>query len=160
MSLPVTMTYIKENVSLIGISGISPGTSCFTEILSGIAEQSVIVDMINYSSMPGRDMNFSFSVSDNDLPNVLTSVGKFKISYPLLHTDVSSRNTKFCFYSDEMRVKEGVAAGLLKLFEDEQISIKLITTSETEISVLVDDIFAEQIIRLSVERLKSKIEVL
>ena len=156
----ITCVFIKEDISLITINGVLPGNKCITEMLSNIAASGILIDMINYSTMPSKDTNFSFSVLDNDLPKVLPIVGSLKSTFPIINTDVSSRNTKFRFYSDNMASTEGVASSLLHSLDSEKVEIKLITTSDNDISVLVDGMSAESVVKLAVETYGAKLNIL
>lgn len=64
--------------------------------------------------------------------------GAEKAAYPNIRTDINSGNFKLHFTAEEMLGKPGVTAYLLGLFCEADIDVKMISTSEIDISLLID----------------------
>jgi aspartokinase len=96
------------------------------------------VDMISQTAPQGANINLSFTVDDNSLPLLLKLTAKFKSINKAIRTDINSGNTKITFFGENMNVSSGVAAKVFSVFTQANAEIKIVTTSETEISCLTE----------------------
>jgi aspartokinase len=111
--------------------------------------------MISLNPSQGLNQTVSFSAMDDDLSKILSTIGMFKASFPDIRTDVNSRNCKITFSGETMDTRCGVAAYVFEAFANYDVEIKLITTSETKISCLVDEAQYDKV----VEILEDKFEI-
>lgn len=138
MSEKVISSYtVTHGVALITIDNIPNNTRVVSEIFNAIAEQNINIDMITQSPCYKGILNISFTIPGEDMPKAITALAKFKKEIPALRLDIDSNNTKICVLGEGMRTASGVAANLFTVLSRVEIEIKLVTTSETDISYLV-----------------------
>ncbi len=135
-----TITDIEffPEVAIVTLNNIPNTPSSIANILSVIAENGISIDMISQTEPYKDKINLSFTLSQDDLSEVIGLTGKFKSLTPSIKADINGNNTKILLSGDGMRSESGVAAELFSLFAKENIRVKLITTAETEISCLID----------------------
>ena len=114
-------------------------------IFTALSEEGVNVDMIvqNISDEGRTDMTFSCPTDQVARAEkaLLAIKGKGEINYAELVADEDV--CKVSVVGIGMRSQSGVAAKMFKVLSDEGINIKVITTSEIKISVLVDRKYME-----------------
>ncbi|MBR5152673.1 MAG: ACT domain-containing protein [Clostridia bacterium] len=127
-----------EDVALVTVNNIPNTPQSLALILKEIASRQVTVDMI-CKTAPYKDrINLSFTVPQESLSQVIGATTEFKKMNKEISTEVNGNNTKVILSGAGMRNTYGVAAELLSQLAEADISIKLITTGETEISCLID----------------------
>ena len=138
MSKKVISNYtVTECVSLITMDNVPNNSKIISEIFNAIAKQHINIDMITQSPSYRGILNISFTIPGKDMPKAITALAKFKKEIPTLRLDIDSNNTKICISGEGMRTIPGVAASLFTVLSSIEIEIKLVTTSETDISYLV-----------------------
>ena len=90
-------------------------------------------------SIPLISLTYTFAYEASELTSTLTTVGKIKGSYPNVRMDVNTSNCKLTFKGEAMKSRCGVAASVFASLGENGVEVKLITTSETKISCLVDE---------------------
>ena len=78
-----------------------------------------------------------FRSDSKDLVRTLSIVQRFRVQYPNVRPSVSSGCCKIQLYGEEMRARPGVAAQAFRLVSEQTGDIRLITTSEVDISILI-----------------------
>ena len=134
----ITQIDYLEDVALVTINNIPNLTKNVSFILSEIASRGVTVDMICQTAPYKDKINLSFTVPQDSLADVIAATTAFRSVAPDISTDLNGNNTKIILFGEGMRNTSGVAAELFELLADADISVKLITTGETEISCLID----------------------
>lgn len=134
---PVTSLNITNNVALVTIDRIPNNIHMISEIFTTIANEKVNIDMISQTPPYGGNVNISFSLPSDMLVRVISALNKFKKKAPQLRIDVDADNTKLSIYGEEMKNIPGVAARLFTLLAEHGVEIKLVTTSEVDISYLI-----------------------
>jgi len=128
---------VTDGVSLITMDNVPNNSKIISEIFNAIAKQHINIDMITQSPSYRGILNISFTIPGKDMPKAITALAKFKKEIPTLRLDIDSNNTKICISGEGMRTIPGVAANLFTILSSIEIEIKLVTTSETDISYLV-----------------------
>ena len=85
----------------------------------------------------GETADVSFTIDSKDLVRTLSIVQRFRVQYPNVRPSVSSGCCKIQLYGEEMRACPGVAAQAFRLVSEQTGDIRLITTSEVDISILI-----------------------
>ncbi|TRW97449.1 aspartate kinase [Paracoccus sp. M683] len=127
-----------------------PGISA--AIFAPLAEAGVNVDMIvqnisekDYDDHPGSVTDMTFSVPVNQVERAKKAMEQARqsgaIQYDELIVDIDV--AKVSVVGIGMRSHAGVAARMFKALADENINIKVISTSEIKISVLIDRKYME-----------------
>ena len=151
------ITYEEENMEQAAISGIAfnrdeakltilgvpdqPGVA--HNILGAIGEANIEVDMIIQNVAADETTDFTFTVHRNDYDSALEILNK--TSKELGAREVVGDNTivKISLVGVGMRSHAGIASQMFKALADEGINIRMISTSEIKISVVVDEKYLE-----------------
>ncbi|MCX7920667.1 MAG: ACT domain-containing protein [Clostridia bacterium] len=136
---PITKISVAYNVALVTVDNLPNNMKLISDIFNTIAEQKVNIDMISQAPPYRGSINISFSLPSEDLVKTIAALNKFKKDVPNLRIEVDANNTKLSVYGEEMKNIPGVAANLFTLLAQNGIEIKLVTTSEVDISYLIYD---------------------
>lgn len=134
----ITEVGYLSDVALVTINNIPNTPQNLAAILNEISDRQVTVYMICRTAPYKDKVNLSFTVPQESLAEVVGATAAFKALSPEISTDMNGNNTKVILSGAGMRSTYGVAAELFQVLSDADISIKLITTAETEISCLID----------------------
>ena len=118
------------------------------KILGHIAEANIEVDMIVQNAAKNGLTDFSFTVSRNDLDKAMKVLEKEVTPYlgeEGILTDASI--AKIYCVGIGMRSHAGVAAKMFRILAEENINIKMISTSEIRTSIVVDEKYMELAVR-------------
>jgi len=133
----VSKITVTEEVALITINKVSANLNLLADVLKSFSDAEINIDMISQSAPQGNNVNYSFSVSSEDIVNVLSICNNLKQRYGSIKPMVISGNCKIQLYGEEMREMHGVAARAISAIADTGIELTLVTTSEVDISLLV-----------------------
>ncbi len=128
---------LKDDVTLISMCECPCDISSLAEVFTMITDAGIDVDMISKFPPVGANSGFSFSVSDDDFVSVLSIASSLRAKQPKIKISVSSGNCKITVSGNAMPGTPGVAAKVFAAVSKAQADIRMITTSETEISMLV-----------------------
>lgn len=134
---PVSSINVTYNVALVTIDRLPNDTRLISDIFNAIAKRNINIDMISQAPPFRGSVNISFSIPSADLVNALSALNEFKKTAKDLRVEVDADNTKLQVYGEGMRNIPGVAARLYTVLAGEGIEIKLVTTSEIDISYLI-----------------------
>jgi len=131
----ITLVHVKD----------TPGISA--QIFSPLAEKKILVDMIIQN--PSRDgvTDMTFTVPRADVKQTIKTLDelKYEIGFEEL---VSNLNvSKVSIIGVGMRNHSGVASRAFRALADENINIKMISTSEIKVTCLIDDKYTELAVR-------------
>ncbi len=151
------ITFEEDNMEQAAISGIAfnrdeakltilgvpdqPGVA--HNILGAIGEANIEVDMIIQNVGGDGTTDFTFTVHRNDYENALEILNN--TAKELGAREVNGDNTivKISLVGVGMRSHAGIASQMFKALADEGINIRMISTSEIKISVVVDEKYLE-----------------
>lgn len=126
-----------EDVALVTLRGCPATLPFAAHIFQEIAAQNINVDMISQSAPAGGAADLSFTVAGGDIGAVLRLCARLRTETPRLKTDISGGNCKFSFSGEAMRIRPGVAGQVFAAAAAAQVDVRMITTSEVDISLLV-----------------------
>lgn len=129
---------IKHDITLITLCEVPSDPCIISSIFESISAAGINVDMISQSAPHGSRIEISFTVDEVNFASVLTITNEFKKLYPDISALVSSENVKITVADEAMKSETGVAFRIFKAAALADTEIKLVTTSETEVSLLVD----------------------
>jgi len=138
------VAYSRDEAKLTLLS-VADRPGIAATIFSALSEAGVNVDMIvqNISEEGRTDM--TFSCPTNEVARAEAALDRIKqdghLNYAELVADTDV--AKVSVVGIGMRSQSGVAAKMFKVLSDEGINIKVITTSEIKISVLIDRKYME-----------------
>lgn len=133
-----TVISTVDNITLVTLVGFPAQVDSIATILKSIAEYNINIDMISMAPTHGAFMGLSFTISDNDLVEVLAFTTKLK-KETNVNVIVSSVNHKISVYDPAMKNTPGIAAKVFDAIAGTKADLRLITTSEVEISLLVTE---------------------
>ena len=151
------ITYEEDNMEQAAISGIAfnrdeakltilgvpdqPGVA--HSILGAIGDANIEVDMIIQNVGADSTTDFTFTVHRNDYDRALAILNK--TAKELAAREVVGDNdiVKISLVGVGMRSHAGIASQMFKVLADEGINIRMISTSEIKISVVVDEKYLE-----------------
>ena len=132
----------EAKMTLISVAD-RPGIAA--SIFGTLADKGVNVDMIvqNISDDGRTDMTFSCPVDQVELATVTLNEAKIKKTFNYRELVADQDVSKISVVGIGMRSHAGVAAKMFQALSNENINIKVITTSEIKISVLIDRKYME-----------------
>lgn len=129
---------LQKSEARITLAGVPDVPGIVYRIFSRIAAAHVVVDMIvQNTSIDGRT-EVSFTVSDADLSAALAVVGRIAEEIGARGVQHEADVSKVSVVGLGMRVHSGVADRMFDALATHGINIRMITTSDIKISVLVD----------------------
>ena len=151
------ITYEEDNMEQAVISGIAfnrdeakltilgvpdkPGVAY--SILGNIGEANIEVDMIIQNVGSDGTTDFTFTVHRNDYEQALAILQKTAEELGAREVLGDSDIVKISLVGVGMRSHAGIASQMFKALADEGINIRMISTSEIKISVVVDEKYLE-----------------
>lgn len=134
-----TITKISacEDVALITLRNSPADMKFISKVFKMISQRGINVDMISQTAPLGGRISLSFTISGEDLGSVLELFAKLRNDNPELKSDICSGNCKISIYGEAMSNTPGVAAETFDIIANLGVDVRLITTSEVDISILV-----------------------
>lgn len=135
---------VRENVTLVVLGPMSSELVAVASVFEAMAAAKINVDMISQSPPQGASTHLSFTISDDDLEKALGLIARMRHEHPELKLAISSGNQKLTVFGDAMRHQPGIAANVLRAAAMAAADIRLVTTSEVDISLLLPPSGAEE----------------
>ena len=133
----ITDLRITEDVVLITFHNLVGNSTVIAHVLDRFAKAKLNIDMISQTAPQGGDFSLSFTARGEDLQDILVLSGEIKKEHPQIQMMVNSGHSKILLYGDEMKNMYGVASHVFSVLGDIDAEVLMITTSETEISLLL-----------------------
>jgi len=115
-----------------------------SKLFEKIALDGISIDMISQTAPFNGKVNVSFTIPKNDLMECKKIVGCFVPKGSMI---IDEEITKFSLVGLGMKNTSGVASKVFKIFSDNNIAVKLITTSEIRITCAINSSCKEVAIR-------------
>lgn len=151
------ITYEEDNMEQAAISGIAfnrdeakltilgvpdqPGVA--HKILGSVGDANIEVDMIIQNVGADGTTDFTFTVHRNDYDNALVILNKTAKELGAREVVGDNAIVKISLVGVGMRSHAGIASQMFKALANEGINIRMISTSEIKISVVVDEKYLE-----------------
>ncbi|NFD28409.1 aspartate kinase [Clostridium botulinum] len=119
----ITMEDINENINIVA------------DIFSRLAEKQINVDMISQTAPINSRISLSFTIPKEDLQEGMKIIKNYASKDKI---KIDENLTKFSIVGIGMKNTSGVAAKMLKIFSDNNIRVKMITTSEIRITCAIN----------------------
>lgn len=134
----VTGLSVSDNVLMVTINNVPYTTRNISDIFGRLASQDVNVDMISQTSPTDGFVNVSFTTSKDDVYLIEEVINSLTKDMPGITTSKDSEITKVSVVGMGMRNLSGTAAKIFKIFSDNDIQFKQVTTSEISISYTIN----------------------
>jgi len=129
----------EANDAKITVMNIPDRPGIASEIFGPLAKHSVVVDVIVQNTSSEGMVSVSFTVPKVETEKAVDVIeSTFRSKYPSMAIATENNIAKVSVVGVGMRHHPGVAARMFQVLADAKINIKLITTSEIKISVLID----------------------
>lgn len=148
MSQHATVT-TADGITLITMPDVPADINFVAKIFENIASLGINVDMISLTPPQGPNIDLSFTIGDDDLGKLLAyNADRRNNGESSIQPVVSSGNCQISVYDPAMETTPGMAAKIFRAAAKASADIRIITTSEVQISLLVtqadfDAVFAE-----------------
>ena len=128
---------VREDVTLISMHDSPADIGTVADVLQKIADAGINVDMISQTPPNGQHSSLSFTVDGDEFGGILRVCAEMREKNPDLKISVSSGNCKISVYDAQMNEEAGYAAKVLAAAASVRSDIRMVTTSECDISILV-----------------------
>jgi aspartate kinase len=134
----------EAKITILGVPD-KPGVAF--HILGPIAEANVEVDMIIQNQSVDGKTDFTFTVSRNEYAKAMSVLEGVKADIGAASVTGDAKVSKVSAVGVGMRSHVGVASQMFRTLSEEGINIRMISTSEIKISVLIDEKYMELAVR-------------
>jgi aspartate kinase len=134
-----------KNTARIAVIGLEDQPGIAFKLFNHLARHNVNVDIILQSV--GRDgtKDISFTVKKDDLEEAVATIERHRQSSLKCHKiDVEKGVAKVSIVGAGMMTNAGVAAKMFEALYDVGVNIKMISTSEIRVTVLIDEVHVEK----------------
>ncbi len=136
----ITVNRDEAKLTVLGVPD-KPGIAA--RILGPIAEANIEVDMIVQNVGADGTTDFTFTVHRNDYDRALESLQRVAGELGARGIEGDKRIVKISVVGVGMRSHAGIASTMFQALAGEGINIRMISTSEIKISVVVDERYLE-----------------
>lgn len=126
-----------EDVAKITVIGMPAKVGTLSLLFNTLASAQVNVDIIIQSSYDAAVTNISFTVSSDDLAHALEVLNQKSAELGFESVDYEKGLTKVSIVGAGMVTNPGVAAEMFRQLAEQQISIKMVSTSDIKISCVI-----------------------
>jgi aspartate kinase len=134
----------QARVSLVGVTD-RPGIAA--EIFNALADEEINVDVILQTVAHDATTNIDFTVPTNELENAKNIVKVFVQKGEIKSSDYNESIAKVSIVGVGMKSHAGVAAKAFSAMAAENINIRMISTSEIKVSMVIEDKYSELAVR-------------
>lgn len=125
-----------DEITLVTLQNCPLDLGFAAKVFRRIGELGVDVDMIALAPSQGGATSISFTLADNDLDKLLSFTSELQSRFQV-KAIVSSGNCKISVYDRNMKNTPGIAAQVFSAVAAGSAEVRIITTSEVDISLLV-----------------------
>ncbi|CAN5670963.1 aspartate kinase [soil metagenome] len=136
----ITVNRDEAKLTVLGVPD-KPGIAA--HILGPIADANIEVDMIIQNVGADGTTDFTFTVHRNDYDRALESLRKVARDLAARGVEGDNKIVKISVVGMGMRSHAGIASKMFRALAEEGINIRMISTSEIKISVVVDEKYLE-----------------
>ena len=130
----------EAKLTILGVPD-QPGVAA--QILGPISDANIEVDMIIQNVAADSTTDFTFTVHRNDFDKALKILQEISTSLGAREVIADKAIVKVSIVGVGMRSHAGIATKMFKALSDEGINIRMISTSEIKISVVIDEKYLE-----------------
>nr|WP_291956823.1 ACT domain-containing protein [Mahella sp.] len=123
---------------MITLNAIPHSARVIADVFNSLADKHINVDMISQTTPVEGLINISFTIPETDLNDAISAMSRFKKQSDSFRIDIFGGISKLTIEGSGMERQPGIAAKIFDVLAQEDIRIKLITTSETKISCVID----------------------
>jgi aspartate kinase len=133
-SKPVTGLATSDEDIAVTLKDITNDINLLSNIFESIGSKRINIDMISQTAPVDNMVNISFTIPENDLTECMEILKRYARKDKIT---IDKDITKFSIVGIGMKTTSGVAARMFKLFNANNIEVKMITTSEIRITCAI-----------------------
>lgn len=137
----------NQNEAQLTVQGVPDQPGVAHRILGPIAEANIEVDMIVQNVGADQTTDFTFTVHRNDYDKALAILQDACKALNARKVSGDTHIVKISVVGVGMRSHAGIASKMFQALSRETINIRMISTSEIKISVVVDEKYLELAVR-------------
>jgi aspartate kinase len=134
----ITGLSVSDNVLMVTVNHVPYSPGNISEVFGRLAGRDINIDMISQTSPVEGYVNISFTTSKDDEFNIDEIMKELKNEIGSIEVQKEADISKVSVVGMGMRNESGVASKIFKLFADNSIRFKQVTTSEISISYTID----------------------
>ena len=135
----------EAKITVLGVPD-TPGVAY--QILGPVADANIDVDMIIQNTGADHTTDFTFTVNRNEYARAMDLLETLKPKLGAREIIGDKTIAKLSIVGVGMRSHVGIASTMFKTLAKENINIRMISTSEIKISVVIDEKYLELAVRV------------
>ncbi|MGG3886406.1 aspartate kinase [Brevibacillus panacihumi] len=136
-----------DEVAKITVVGMAAKVGTLSRLFNTLADHRVNVDIIIQSSYDSDVTNISFTVAAGDLKHALDTLAKNQAELGFEKVDYEEGLSKVSIVGSGMVNNPGVAAEMFRVLAEQQITIKMVSTSDIKVSCVIPADLTELAVR-------------
>jgi len=136
-----------DEVAKITVVGMAAKVGTLSRLFNTLADHRVNVDIIIQSSYDSDVTNISFTVAAGDLKHALDTLAQNQAELGFEKVDYEEGLSKVSIVGSGMVNNPGVAAEMFRVLAEEQITIKMVSTSDIKVSCVIPADLTELAVR-------------
>jgi len=138
-NLVVRGVAFEDEITKVTVLGLANSLTSLSTIFTTLAENHLNVDIIIQSTTEGGSANLSFSIHTDDLLETLNVLEDNKSVLNYEQIDAENKLAKVSIVGSGMISNPGVAAKMFEVLAENNIQIKMVSTSEIKVSAVVEE---------------------
>lgn len=137
-NLVVRGVAFEDNITRVTVIGMPNSLTGLSIIFTELAKNHINVDIIIQSTLAEQLTNLSFSIKNEDLAETIRVLeySKKKLNYKRIESEAGL--AKVSIVGSGMVSNPGVAAEMFEVLAENNINVKMVSTSEIKVSTVVD----------------------
>ncbi|PLR98075.1 aspartate kinase [Bacillus sp. T33-2] len=128
----------EDEITRVTVHGLANSLTGLSTIFKTLAQNHINVDIIIQSRTEAGNANISFSIKSTDLKDTLKVLKTYKELLKYESIEFESDLAKVSIVGSGMISNPGVAAKMFEVLADNDIQVKMVSTSEIKISTVVE----------------------
>lgn len=137
-SLIVRGVAFEGDITRITIFGLENGLKNLASIFTTLAARNINVDIIIQNQTVGENTYLSFSIKNDDLRETIEILEHYQTTLGFKHFEFESGLAKVSIIGSGMISNPGVAAKMFEVLAQNNIQIKMVSTSEIKVSTVIN----------------------
>ena len=138
-NLVVRGVAFDEDITRLTVFGLKSEITGLSAIFSALAKSKIDVDIIIQSQTDGDKTNLSFSIKNKDRQAAVNVLESQKEAIGFDNIEYEAGLAKVSIVGSGMVSNPGVAAKMFEVLADRNIQIKMVSTSEIKVSVVIEE---------------------
>jgi aspartate kinase len=138
-NLVVRGVAFDEDITRLTVFGLKSEITGLSAIFSALAKSKIDVDIIIQSQTDGNKTNLSFSIKNKDRQAAVNVLESQKEAIGFDNIEYEAGLAKVSIVGSGMVSNPGVAAKMFEVLADRNIQIKMVSTSEIKVSVVIEE---------------------